>query len=431
MGYTMIDLFAGIGGFRLGFEAAGAECIGFCEIDKFAQKTYRAIHGEKGEWFAVDITELRPEDVPKCDIITAGFPCQDISVSNNRGAGLDGNRSSLFFEIIRILKGKKSEDRPTWVILENVKNLLHIAGGRDLALVLCALAEVGYDVEYQVLNSKNYYVPQNRERCYFIGHHRGRCTRKIFPISGADGADIIQIIGGNQGNRVYSPEGIAVTQTSNTGGLGGKTGLYTMFVDLTVGKGITATENARCIKAKYTSGVTNRQGEKSGVLCSPCAIVTPNRVYKRQNGRRIKEPEEPMFCLTIQDRHGVVLIKEATLKGYAEAMPGDSIDLSLPNSKTRRGRVGKLISNTLETSCNKGVLTDAFRIRRLTPRECWRLQAVDDDLFDRAREVCSDSQLYKQAGNGVTVSVVYAIAKELLNKNPHIEENLNRQEATL
>lgn len=444
---TMIDLFAGIGGFTLGCEAAGFECIGHCEIDRYAQRSYYAIHGKKeGAWFTDDITTVRPEELPSCDLVTAGFPCQDISVAG-RGRGLSGSRSSLFFEIIRIIQGKSSGDKPRWVVLENVKNLLSIGGGKDFATVLCSLAESGYDVEYQVLNSKNFGVPQNRERVFIVGHLRSRGAGKIFPILGADSKNLIELIKGRQGRRVYDPAGIGVTLTAQAGGMGGKTGLYAVSYNrkdgigdtLEVAHTLTAsdyrginrnqpqnavfvdlsnhypqiTDTARCIKRCYNAGITNRQADNSGVLLSPRPILSPNREKLRQNGRRIKEVNEPMFTLTTQDRHGVVLVREATQKGYAEAGIGDSINFAVPGSETRRGRVGKGIANTLDTSCNQGVF-DGCSIRRLTPRECWRLQGVPDHLFERAQAVNSDTQLYKQAGNGVTVNVVYIIAQKLL-----------------
>lgn len=446
---TMIDLFAGIGGFTLGFEAAGFECIGHCEIDRYAQRSYYAIHGKKeGAWFADDITTVRPEDLPPCDLITAGFPCQDISIAG-RGGGLSGSRSSLFFEIIRIIQGKENCDKPRWIVLENVKNLLSISGGKDFTTVLCTLAESGYDVEYQVLNSKNFGVPQNRERVFIVGHFRIRGVGKIFPILGTDSKNLIELIKGQQGKRVYDPAGIGVTLTAQGGGMGGRTGLYAVSYNrkdgisgnLDIAHTLTAsdyrginrnqpqnavfidlsnqypllTDTARCIKRCYNAGITNRQADNSGVLLSPRAILTPDRENIRQNGRRIKEPDEEMFTLTAQDRHGIVLVREATQKGYAEAGIGDSINLAVPGSETRRGRVGKGVANTLDTSCNQGVF-DGCRIRRLTPRECWRLQGVPDYLFELAQAVNSDTQLYKQAGNGVTVNVVFEIAWRLLER---------------
>ena len=155
--------------------------------------------------------------------------------------------------------------------------------------------------------------------------------------------------------------------------------------------------------------LTTNKGEGAKIAIP---VLTPDRVEKRQNGRRFKDDGEEMFTLTAQDRHGI-MVKGATSKGYAEALPGDSVNISHPNSNTRRGRVGKGIANTLLTGEEQAVVTNNFRIRKLTPRECWRLQGFPDWAFDKAKEVNSDSQLYKQAGNSVTVPVIADIASRL------------------
>jgi DNA (cytosine-5)-methyltransferase 1 len=162
-------------------------------------------------------------------------------------------------------------------------------------------------------------------------------------------------------------------------------------------------------------------------------VLTPDRAEKRQNGRRFKDNGEDMFTLTSQDRHGVgvsIPIREAVSKGYTEATEGDSINLTMPDSKTRRGRVGKKQAQTLDCGCNQGIIVKLndndtvyavwyekyqcyIAIRKLTPRECFRLQGWTDDYFDKAAFVNSDSQLYKQAGNGVTVNVVQAIGEAI------------------
>lgn len=258
---------------------------------------------------------------------------------------------------------------------------------------------------------------------------------------------------------MYDPEGVSVTMAAQSGGWGGKTGLYAVgynrregitgeleaaralmacdtrginrnqtqnavFVDLCSGDP-KLTDTARCIKAKYNSGITNRAADNSGVLVGCKAVLSPDRFNRRQHGRRFKECGEPSFTLTAQDKHGVCLsdcsacsrtmkLKQATEQGYAEAACGDSINLMFPDSKTRRGRVGKSVAKTLETSCNQGVpFVGCGRIRRLTPRECWRLQGFSDEMFDRARAVNSDNQLYRQAGNSVTINVVYAIGQQI------------------
>ena len=317
-----IDFFAGIGGFRLGMEMTGHECVGHCEIDKFANESYVAMHNVKeGEWYADDITRVNPGELPEADCYCFGFPCQAFSIAGNR-RGFEDTRGTLFFEVMRLAKERK----PRILFAENVKGLLnHEGGGRTFGIIISTMDELGYDVEWQVLNSKDFGVPQNRERVFIIGHLRGTGSRKVFPIR--DGskevddlqrqetgtittrtgqastvgtyiieskqhAQVKQIIGGSQGNRVYDPSGISVTLSSQGGGQGAKTGLY-----------------------------------------------------------------------------------------------------AIPNPKS---------DGNLE-----------YYIRKLTPKECFRLQGFSDEYFERARAVNSDSQLYKQAGNSVTVNVIYEIARRL------------------
>lgn len=370
-----LDLFAGIGGFRLGMEQAGHECVGYVEWDKFARLSYQEIHNTKGEWTAHDITTVRASDIPRANIWCFGFPCQDISVAGKQ-KGFAGNRSSLFFTVTRLIRDLKEENRPEFLLIENVKNLLSINGGWDFAKLQIELDEIGYDCEWDVLNSKEV-VPQNRERVFIVGHLRGKRTRKVFPIerenrSTSETNEIIRLFNGRQegtygSQDILPPDGISTTLNTMSGG-----------------------------------------------------------------GRELK-----------------IAIREATKKGYSEAQVGDSVNISQPNSKTRRGRVGKQRANTLETGLNQGVVVpvitpdrmnkrqngrrfkengdpaftlntqdrhgiyDGLRIRKLTPRECWRLQGFPDWAFDKAQEVNSNSQLYKQAGNSVTVPVIYEIAKRL------------------
>ena len=478
---TFVDLCSGIGGFRLGLETAGHKCIGYCEYDKFARASYEAMYDTKGEWKANDVTKLRAEEVPYADLWCFGFPCQDISVAGKQ-RGLDGERSGIYFNIIDLIKSKEESDKPTYLLVENVKNLLSINAGFDFATVLSEMDEAGYDCRWQVLNSKNFGVPQNRERVYIIGYLRSRGGREILPVGRENtktGIEVVgdiqqegwidlmkrvysvegvspcintcgggnlqpkvitcnglkQIISGKQGYRVYDPAGIATTLVGKGGGLGGKTGLYCVdedcvrgeegkiFIDQCYTKP-KLTDIARCVTARYTSGMSKRLAQNSGVL-EVHAILTPDRLKKRQNGRRMKEDGEPMFTLTGQDRHGVYLckkdikdkaaikVKNATKKGFEEAKCGDSVNLAFPDSKTRRGRVGKECSQTLDTSCNIGTVLKCGRIRRLTPRECFRLQGFPDCFFERAAKVNSDAQLYKQAGNAVTATVAYAVAMAL------------------
>lgn len=175
-----LDCFAGIGGFRLGMEFAGHECIGHIEIDKFAQISYQAIHrpGEE-EFNGTDITKVDTRDLPEFDILCGGFPCQAFSIAGKR-RGFEDTRGTLFFDIARIAKERK----PKVIFLENVRGLLNHDNGRTFAIILSALSELGYCVEWQVLNSKHFGVPQNRERVFIVGHLRRECAGKIFPIKG-------------------------------------------------------------------------------------------------------------------------------------------------------------------------------------------------------------------------------------------------------
>lgn len=425
-----IDFFAGIGGMRLGLERAGHKCVGWCEYDKFARKSYAAIHKTDGEWTASDIRTIgHVQFPPRADVWTFGFPCQDISAAGKQ-RGLAGERSGLFFEIVRLLAGTRPEDRPKWIIAENVKNLLSIGRGFDFARVLCALGEVGYECEWQLLNSKDFGVPQNRERVFIVGHLGGIGKRKVFPITTTDGENPCKLQELTRGvrrcKRVYSTDGLSCTLSAVGGGGGEKTGLYAIDMSYN-SSGVT--DLAFALQSRYNKGPCGRPRETTGVLiagndikketdeaCTLDAsyykafgcnqqrtgimvapVLTPEREEKRQNGRRMKEPGEPMFTLTAQDRHGVAI------SGLYTNCRDDFY----------RGPLEGL-SWTLKGSKHDAAVTDGVRIRKLTPRECWRLQGFPDDYFDRAVAAgVSDSQLYKQAGNAVTVNVAEAIGKKL------------------
>ena len=388
MTLTFLDFFSGVGGFRHGLELAGMKCIGFCEKDKFARKSYEVMYDTKGEWFHDDITTIDPTRLPKADLWCAGSPCQNVSIAGKR-AGLYGERSGLFFTFVELIKSQKEEDKPEWVLLENVKGLLSSGGGRDYLDYLSILDESGYDLEWQVFNSKDYGVPQNRERIYTIGHLRRKGRRKVLPLSRESSSHLKQLVGGMQSYRVYDPSGIATTLVGEGGGLGAKTGLYLIDQSLTEPK---LTEEARCLTARYTAGATKRTAMNSGVL-----------------------EVQPILTQGIKVRNG-------TKQGYQLAVVGDSVDLSYPSSLTRRARVGRGIAHNLSCSCQMGAVVwngRVVKIRRLTPKECFRLQGFNDDLFEKAKAVNSDAQLYKQAGNGVTVPVVYAIGCAILSSKYH------------
>lgn len=412
MAIRFFDMFAGIGGFRSGLEAVGGfECVGHCEIDKYANQAYNAMYDVRGELYFEDARTINGDDLPDIDLVCAGFPCQSFSIAGLRKGFEDDARGTLFFEIARIAAVK----RPPLLLLENVPGLLSHDKGRTFAVILSALDELGYDVTWQVLNSKNFGVPQSRKRVYIIGYLRGKCSGEIFSHTKANGASVIQVVPGKQGERIYSDKGVSITLTSGAGGFGGKSGLYEVgmpvkvktkagyqiahpgdsidlaypnfnsrrgrvgdniahtvtpsntqgyfFIDLN--EGAKLTDTARCITARQDSGIINYKGEHSGVFVEdePRAILTPEKEEVRQQGRRVKEPNEPMFTLTVQDRHGIM-------------------------------RYGK--------------------VRKLTPRECWRLQGFTDEQFDKAQSTgLKDGRLYKMAGNAVSVPVISAIGRKI------------------
>ncbi len=358
MPIRFFDMFAGIGGFRSGLEAVGGyKCIGHCEIDKYANQAYNAIYNPKGELYFEDARTINPNDLPDINLICAGFPCQSFSVAGKRLGFADDTRGTLFFEVARIAETK----RPAYLLLENVPGLLSHDSGRTFDTILSALVELGYDLEWCVHNSANFGVPQQRRRLYIVASLGGRCTGRIFPLTCGNAENLKELISGPQGQRVYETNGVACTQCAGSGGWGGKTGLY--FIDMNANPIIT--DHARCITARQDSGVSNHRGEHSAVLVTdePRAILTPDREKVRQQGRRVKEPNEPMFTITAQDRHDV---------------------------------------------WHKG------RIRKLMPIECWRLQGFTDEQFNKAAATgLSDGRLYKMAGNAVSVPVISAIGQKI------------------
>lgn len=219
-----LDFFSGIGGFHTGLEKAGMKCIGYCEFDKFAQNSYKAIYDTEGLYFNNDIRTIKGKDLPKADLWTFGFPCQDISIAGNKKGIKDGTRSGLFFEVMRLLdECEKSNNKPKWLIVENVKNLLSIDKGRGFFTVLSEMAERGYSIEWKMYNSKNYGVPQSRERVYLVGYYGNSRSRKLLPTRKENEASLRQIIPGSQTERVYDAEGISCTLMAR-GSTG--TGLY-------------------------------------------------------------------------------------------------------------------------------------------------------------------------------------------------------------
>lgn len=367
-----IDLFAGVGGVRLGMEQAGHSCIGWIEWDKFARKSYIAIHKPDGEFTEKDINNVNSQELPKADCWCFGFPCQDISVAGKQGGFTNGKRSSLFFKVTGLIKELKEEDKPSYLFIENVKNLLSINRGWDFAKLLIEMDEIGYDVEWDVIDSAEV-VPQHRERIFIIGHLRGRSTRKVFPIIRKGGktstaikevTKIYQNRHSSDGNSVLDTSGISHMVTAHASKDAPKI-IIKQVGNISNSKSFNG--NPQVGRVYGTDGIaptlsTMQGGGQEPKIAIP--VFSPDIIAKNQNGRRFKENGDPEFSLTVHDRYGI--------------------------------------------------LTNGMKIRKLTPLECWRLQGFPDWAFDRARKAgLSDSQLYKQAGNSVTVPVIKAIADRM------------------
>jgi len=366
---NQLDLFSGIGGFHLGFERAGFEVTSyFSEIDKHAVAVYQ--HQFKNATYVGSVTDVRGAELPNIDLITFGSPCQDFSLAGKR-KGMDGERSSLILEAIRLI----TECRPRAFVWENVKGTFSSNDGEDFAAILQAFANIGgYRLEWQLLNT-SWFLPQNRERIYLVGYSTAPSGDwgGVFPIS----------------------------------------------------------ESSR--------EPHQRPAEVASALQHPG--------HSGGNYRGMNMIAEPLK------------IKVANKKGYQEAEDGDAIRLYQPNSETQRGRVGKGVAHTLETTGQQGVVqpkiigytrdtqgkvtdrhlkdeagtihsssgqggnTDQYvqqyRIRRLTPIECERLQGFPDNhteygIYDGEVKKMSNTQRYKQCGNAVTVDVVKAVAQQLI-----------------
>ena len=384
MEITFIDFFSGIGGFHSGFERAGMKCIGWCEFDKYAQKSYRAIYDTKGLYFNEDVRKIRGWELPNATLWSFGFPCQDVSIAGKQKGVKRGTRSGLFFEIMRLLDEAEA-NKPEWIIAENVKNLLSIDNGWGFFKVTSEMAKRGYTVQWRLYNSKDYGVPQNRERVYIVGRLRERGGRELLPVARKSEATLKKVISGAQAERVYEPE-LSCTLSSQGGGMGAKTGLYM------IQKGCKFRYPERGIGKRAASGYIEKTDIANALLSTHTGDYTSD------------------------GNTGVVEIKNATKSGATPAMIGDGIDTAYPSSNTRRGRVQKEACNTITTHGTAGVLMDTspVRIRKLTPKECWRLQGFTDEQFNKVQHLISDTQLYKQAGNAVTVNVVEEIGKHIV-----------------
>ena len=377
-----LSMFSGIGAPEQALKNIGIDydLVGFSEVDKYAIQSYCAVHDADiildhlGDITKIDIDSLPVNEI---DLITHGSPCQDFSVAGNNKGGDEGSgtRSSLMWNTVKIVEHCK----PKYVLWENVKNVLSKRHKHNFDKYINEMNRIGYNNYYKVLNAKNFGIPQNRERIFVISIRKDLNKNFEFP----------------QGHKSEIRLKDFLEKTVDE----------SYYID---------NENYRQIVLEDNNFKTN-----AAIYNSNDFIIAD---YRYDDGVRVRR-NGISPCLTrsvgssglsgnplIIDR---LLIKNNTKQGYLEAYPGDGIDLENLASKTRRGRVQEQSIQTINTTDHKGVLTNDFRIRKLTPLECWRLMGFKDEQFYKAAKVCSNSQLYKQAGNSIVVNVLEEIFKNL------------------
>lgn len=329
----------------MGLERAGHQCVWANEFMPKARSIYEYNFGDAPD--GRDIRTVQPDEIPDCDLLVGGFPCATFSVAGRRtGFGTEDTRGTLFFEICRILSGK----RIPYVFLENVKGLLNHDEGRTFGVIIASLDELGYDIQWECVNSKNFGVPQNRERIFIIGNLRGKPRPEVFPLGRCYAEDGVQ-----DGKEQVAQ---ARVQTTNSKKFSIGTLCHRLY------QGDTNNFYIEDGVSRETQQLTKGDGGDKTATQSVRPVLTPDRKEKRQNGRRIKDHNEPAFTLTSQDRHGVMV---------------------------------------------------GSQLRKLTPLECERLQSLPDNwtrwYSDGA--LVPDAQRYERCGRAVTVNVIYEIAKRL------------------
>jgi DNA-cytosine methyltransferase len=406
---SLLDLFSGTGGFARGLLASGfiIKNHQFSEIDKYSIANYQ--YNFRNAKNIGDITKINTKKIERPNIVCFGSPCQDISIAGKR-KGLKGKRSNLFFEAIRIIR----ECRPDVFIFENVKGLFSSNQGKDFEIILQTFADLGlYDIQWQLLNTC-WFLPQNRERVYVVGHLRNNTRQQIFPIG-------------------ESPKGSdAISQKKS------QRKTISPTIDTKVGESTHRSPyvlhwKGSSTRWKYdqmeTSPALNTQQDwiRQPLIANGVAYRTRN--YKGQGGKIEVRKDKIANQLTTAQKDSMVMfhVPEATKKGYASATEGDSINLSFLEANKRRGRVGKGIANTIDTGVQQYTLGKGS-LRRLTPIECERLQGFPTDwtrwgIFDGEKKEISDAQRYKMLGNAVSVPVVSAIGKRMIGEQSQHQDS--------
>lgn len=420
------SMFTGIGGFDLALQNLGHEIVGACEIDKYARSVFEKHF--KGVPIYNDATHLHEESLPYFDLLSGGFPCQAFSIAGKR-RGFDDTRGSLFFEIARLAK----EKRPSYLLLENVKGLLSHDKGQTFRTIISTLDEVGYDVEWQLLNSK-YHVPQNRERIFIVGHLRGQRARQVFPLGDFNEETDRKIkkagqLTNHNGSSFYDTSGVSPTLISSEGsgsivkikhhvnsdsqadrvydtsGIGPTLGIGNAMSKPLIGVKDDVTcigglqDNAAVMKNQSPS-LTQAMGNGGGHI----PIIVKKGVI---NDKGTFKEVDKSTCIDANYHKGMDNHGQRTMV----TIPVVSPDRLNKSQNGRRFKTDGEEAFTLTVQDRHGVY-DGMKIRKLTPLECERLQGFPDNWtkYDDDGNIVSDTQRYKMCGNAVTVSVIEYIA---------------------
>ena len=455
----VLSLFSGIGAFELALKRIGidTELVGFSEIDKYATKSYCAVHGVSedlnlGDVSKIDLDKLKDLDI---DLITHGSPCQDFSIAGRLAGGDKGSgtRSSLMWCTVDIVEVVK----PKYVVWENVKNLLSAKNRHNFDGYLEIMDKLGYNSYYKVLNSKHYGIPQNRERVFTVSIRKDIDEGYEFPEEIELTKKLKDVLEESVDEKYYLSDKLIAGLIANTERQRAKGNGFAF--ETTDGDCVAKTVTTRvgacrsgdnyiqvvgkldikghdCVKRVYSGEgiaptLTDMQGgnrQPKVLIDEPVIAASRGRNPDRPGDRTPGIPTEQRLEInkqgisntitTVQKDNYVIepclKIKEATKAGYKEAYAGDGVNIS-GRMKYQRGNVQKEMTQTLMANgSERGVVTPDMRIRKLTPRECWRLMGFGDEDFERARGIgTSDTQLYKQAGNSIVVNVLEAVFKNL------------------
>jgi len=389
----VFSMFTGIGGFEVGMHNSSLEheLIGYSEIDKYATQIFEKQISKGAIKNYGDATNIVGTELPDFQLLVGGFPCQAFSVAGRQEGFADTTRGTLFFDIARIC----AEKRPKYLVLENVRGLLSHDGGKTFAVILGVLSDLGYAVEWQVLNSKDYGVPQNRQRIFIVGYLGGFPRRALFSNGGDDTKDDRSIIEEDITGAITATYAKGVSTNEVVRSKGQRRQLVGIA---NIRNSLMRIDRKGNIKKDPETAATLCGGAHSGGNHSDMdwivqSVLTPGRTNKSQNGRVIKEENEPSFTLTSREVPGVRIIdpshKNEGLREYKEYSP---------TLNSRDHKEPRLVDQGND-----------MRIRRLTPIECERLQGFPDGWT----EGLSNTQRYKTLGNAVTTNVITAIMNGL------------------